>query len=120
MEMCSVRQVLTFPSAFTVETGAAHWSVLLRARAVETQCYVVAAAQTGRHSSKRASWGHSMIVDPWGVVVAGWGAVRFRGPTSDLLREGTIRVVTNEECQDKFKTFKRGKDIAAICLPLPA
>jgi len=73
MELCSAGQVLTFPSAFTVETGAAHWSVLLRARAVETQCYVVAAAQTGRHSSKRASWGHSMIVDPWGVVVAGCG-----------------------------------------------
>lgn len=54
------------PSAFTVKTGKAHWEVLLRARAIETQSYVVAAAQTKKHNSKRESYGHSMIVDPWG------------------------------------------------------
>ena len=48
------------------------------------------------------------------MVVAGWGAVRFRGPTSSLLMEGTIKVVTNQECSDKFKAFKRGEDIGAI------
>ena len=63
-------QVLTFPSAFTVPTGAAHWEVLLRARAIESQSYVLAAAQVGNHSEKRASYGHSLIVDPWGQVVA--------------------------------------------------
>ncbi|XP_043268724.1 deaminated glutathione amidase isoform X1 [Venturia canescens] len=63
-------QILTFPSAFTYQTGAAHWEVLLRARAIETQCYVVAAAQTGTHNKKRVSWGHAMIVDPWGTVIA--------------------------------------------------
>ncbi|KAK0526357.1 Carbon-nitrogen hydrolase [Tilletia horrida] len=64
-------EVITYPSAFTVRTGAAHWEVLLRARAVETQCYVMAAAQVGAHSgTKRVSWGHAMIVDPWGSVVA--------------------------------------------------
>ncbi|XP_058716214.1 deaminated glutathione amidase isoform X2 [Poecile atricapillus] len=63
-------QILTFPSAFTVPTGAAHWEVLLRARAIECQCYVVAAAQTGRHNPSRASWGHSLVADPWGTVVA--------------------------------------------------
>ncbi|KAF9121697.1 Carbon-nitrogen hydrolase [Mortierella sp. 14UC] len=63
-------EVLTYPSAFTVKTGEAHWEVLLRSRAIETQCYVVAAAQVGQHSEKRASYGHAMIVDPWGKVCA--------------------------------------------------
>ena len=62
--------VLTYPSAFTVQTGSAHWEVLLRARAIENQCYVIAAAQTGTHNIKRSSYGHSMIVDPWGSVIA--------------------------------------------------
>ncbi|VDK17303.1 unnamed protein product [Anisakis simplex] len=63
-------QILTYPSAFTVNTGLAHWESLLRTRAIETQCYVVAAAQTGRHSDKRSSYGHSMVIDPWGAIVA--------------------------------------------------
>lgn len=63
-------EVLTYPSAFTVATGSAHWEVLLRARAIETQCYVVAAAQTGKHHDRRASYGHAMVVDPWGSVIA--------------------------------------------------
>lgn len=61
---------LTVPSAFTRPTGAAHWHVLLRARAIEAQCYVVAPAQHGRHWEKRASYGHSVIIDPWGEVLA--------------------------------------------------
>ncbi|RYG69281.1 hypothetical protein EON64_03120 [archaeon] len=61
---------LLVPAAFTVPTGAAHWEVLLRARAIEQQCYVVAAAQAGQHNEKRASYGHSMIVDPWGKVAS--------------------------------------------------
>ncbi|KAL6435052.1 hypothetical protein ACFW04_005269 [Cataglyphis niger] len=63
-------QILTYPSAFTYQTGAAHWEVMLRARAIENQCYVIAAAQTGAHNKKRVSWGHAMIVDPWGAVIA--------------------------------------------------
>ncbi|XP_067328671.1 deaminated glutathione amidase isoform X1 [Anolis sagrei] len=63
-------EILTYPSAFTVTTGSAHWEPLLRARAIETQCYVIAAAQTGAHHDRRASYGHSMVVDPWGSVVA--------------------------------------------------
>ncbi|KAJ1972505.1 Carbon-nitrogen hydrolase [Dimargaris xerosporica] len=62
--------ILTYPSAFTVKTGSAHWEPLLRARAIETQCYVIAAAQNGRHNAKRESYGHAMIVDPWGTIVA--------------------------------------------------
>ena len=58
------------PSAFTVPTGAAHWETLLRARAIENKAYVVAPAQGGSHASGRRTWGHSMIVDPWGEVLA--------------------------------------------------
>lgn len=62
--------ILTYPSSFTVPTGADHWEVLLRARAIENQCYVVSAAQTGVHNAKRSSWGHAMVIDPWGAVIA--------------------------------------------------
>ncbi|KAI8871325.1 nitrilase and fragile histidine triad fusion protein NitFhit [Ramicandelaber brevisporus] len=62
--------IILYPSAFTLATGEAHWEVLLRARAIETQCYVAAAAQVGKHSPKRASYGHSMIVDPFGRILA--------------------------------------------------
>jgi predicted amidohydrolase len=62
--------VLTVPAAFTKQTGEAHWNLLLRARAVETGCYVLAAAQGGHHENGRDTFGHSMIVDPWGRVIA--------------------------------------------------
>ncbi len=61
---------LAVPSAFTVRTGQAHWHALLRARAIENGCYVFAAAQGGTHESGRATYGHSLIVDPWGAVIA--------------------------------------------------
>lgn len=61
--------ILTVPSAFTKTTGEAHWNVLLRARAIENSCYVIAAAQTGRHGKKRETFGHSMIIDPWGNIL---------------------------------------------------
>jgi len=63
-------QLLSVPAAFTVPTGEAHWEVLLRARAIETGSYVIAAAQGGRHENGRATYGHSMIIDPWGKVIA--------------------------------------------------
>jgi len=62
--------LLCVPSAFTYTTGQAHWELLLRARAVENQCFVLAPAQGGRHENGRRTWGHSMIVDPWGEVLA--------------------------------------------------
>ena len=62
--------VLSVPAAFTYTTGKAHWELLLRARAVENQCYVLAAAQGGTHENGRRTWGHSMVVDPWGEIVA--------------------------------------------------
>lgn len=66
-------EIITYPSAFTVPTGKAHWESLLRARAIETQSYVIAAAQAGPHNEKRRSYGHSIIVNPWGEVVAELG-----------------------------------------------
>lgn len=62
--------MLAVPSAFTVPTGQAHWHVLLRARAIETGCFVIAAAQCGTHYGKRRTYGHSLIIDPWGEVLA--------------------------------------------------
>jgi len=62
-------EVLVVPAAFTAHTGAAHWHLLLRARAVEDQAWVVAPAQWGRHNAKRESYGHSLVVDPWGTIV---------------------------------------------------
>jgi len=62
--------VMFVPSAFTVPTGAAHWETLLRARAIENKAYVVAPAQGGTHAGGRRTWGHSMIVDPWGEILA--------------------------------------------------
>ena len=61
---------LTVPSAFTRKTGEAHWHTLLRARAIENGCFVFAAAQGGLHENKRETYGHSLIIDPWGVVLA--------------------------------------------------
>jgi deaminated glutathione amidase len=63
-------EVVTVPAAFTLYTGKDHWELLLRARAVENQCYVVAANQWGSHPDGKAAYGRSMIVDPWGVVLA--------------------------------------------------
>jgi predicted amidohydrolase len=62
--------LLAVPAAFTVPTGQAHWHVLLRARAIETGSYVIAAAQGGQHANGRATYGHSLIIDPWGRIIA--------------------------------------------------
>ncbi len=63
-------RLIAIPAAFTRVTGAAHWSVLVRARAIETGCFVIAPAQCGHHPNGRQTWGHSLIVDPWGTVLA--------------------------------------------------
>lgn len=67
MGECSL---IVVPAAFTYTTGRAHWEILLRARAIENQCYVLAAAQGGHHPNGRRTWGHSMLVDPWGDIKA--------------------------------------------------
>ncbi|MEO1092979.1 MAG: carbon-nitrogen hydrolase family protein [Pseudomonadota bacterium] len=87
-------KLVAVPSAFTVETGRDHWEVLLRARAIETGCFVLAAAQWGVHgTSGRRSFGHSMVVDPWGHVIArlgdgeGWLATRLDLAKVDRVRQ---------------------------------
>ena len=84
-------EVLLVPSAFTFPTGAAHWEVLCRARAIENQCYLIAPDQTGASPSGHADYGDSLIVDPWGRVVAragdGEGVV-----TAEIDRESLARV----------------------------
>jgi predicted amidohydrolase len=64
---------LAIPAAFTKQTGEAHWHVLMRARAIENGCYVIAAAQGGQHENGRSTFGHSIVVDPWGKIVAEGG-----------------------------------------------
>ena len=63
-------EILSIPSAFTEKTGEAHWEILLRARAVENLCYVIAPNQSGAHPGGRRTWGHSMIINPWGDILA--------------------------------------------------
>jgi predicted amidohydrolase len=101
---------LTVPSAFTRTTGRAHWHVLLRARAIETGCYVFAPAQTGVHSGGRKTYGHSLIVDPWGEVLADGG-------------EG-VGVVTAEidpdlvaECRRRIPSLTHDRAFAEPTLP---
>jgi nitrilase len=62
--------IITVPSAFTATTGRAHWETLLRARAIENLCYVIASNQGGRHMNNRETWGHSMVISPWGEILA--------------------------------------------------
>jgi predicted amidohydrolase len=67
-------QILSVPAAFTVPTGGAHWHILLRARAIEAGIFVVAAAQAGRHEDGRETYGHSLVVGPWGEILLDMGA----------------------------------------------
>lgn len=85
--------LILVPSAFTYTTGQAHWEVLLRARAIENQCYVLAPAQGGKHENGRRTWGHSVLIDPWGDVIASLeqGAGVVTG-TIDLQRIADIRL----------------------------
>lgn len=84
--------ILILPAAFTATTGEAHWEVLLRARAIENQCYVIASAQGGRHETGRKTWGHSMIVDPWGEILSvlpageGWVCANFSRQRLETIR----------------------------------
>ncbi|OBR06275.1 Carbon-nitrogen hydrolase [Colletotrichum higginsianum IMI 349063] len=85
-------QILLYPSAFTIPTGQAHWETLLRARAIETQSWVFAAAQVGAHHPKRSSYGHSLVIDPWGQVRLELGGVDADGRAEEGA-EGAIGFV---------------------------
>ncbi len=71
--------IIAVPAAFTVPTGEAHWNLLLRARAVETGCHIIAAAQAGKHADGRVTYGHSLVADPWGNLLSESDATSDRG-----------------------------------------
>jgi predicted amidohydrolase len=84
--------VITVPAAFTVSTGRAHWHAMLRARAIEAQAFVIAAAQSGTHSDGRKTFGHSLVVDPWGEVLLDMGEGEELGfATLDLAKISEVR-----------------------------
>lgn len=87
--------IIAVPAAFTVPTGGAHWHVLLRARAIESACFVIAAAQTGEHADGRSTYGHSLVVDPWGDVLLDMGhapGIAFVDLALDKVAEVRARV----------------------------
>ena len=85
------------PSAFTASTGAAHWHTLLRARAIENQCYVLAPAQSGSHARGRQTYGHTVLIDPWGSIIdereSGAGMV-IGAISLDRIRDVRARIPT--------------------------
>ncbi|XP_060844615.1 deaminated glutathione amidase isoform X2 [Rhopalosiphum padi] len=101
-------EILTYPSAFFFGTGAYHWEILLRARAIETQSYVIAAAQTGNHTSTRKSWGHSLVVDPLGTVIAQCSdEPGFVLAPIDLSLIKSIRQSMPIECHRRYDIYPR-------------
>ena len=136
VSVLSVDALSQVPSAFTVPTGKAHWEVLLRARAIETQCYVIAAAQTNRHNDRRESYGHTMAINPWGAshivpisitLSLRRGLVRFgnRGQRDWCFGNRSQRTKTKEDIYASppaSRSFlanplrKKGKDIQARIL----
>ncbi len=98
--------ILTVPAAFTRTTGQAHWHVLLRARAIETGCYVLAPAQCGTHADGRETFGHSLAVDPWGEVLADGG----EAPGITLAEIDPAKV---EEARGRIPSLQHGRDFSA-------
>ena len=96
--------ILFIPSAFTPKTGLADWEVLLRARAIENGCFVVAAAQVGTHDDGRRTYGHSMVIDPWGNVLLdmGGGQAGYEAVTLDLSLV--------ERTQEQIPSLRNGRD----------
>lgn len=97
--------VITYPSAFTVPTGKAHWHVLLRARAIETGSFVLAAAQGGMHEGGKATYGHSLAVNPWGEILAEAG-------TEPCVIVAEIDVATSQKARERIPALKNARDFA--------
>src|SRR3954447_3412712 len=98
---------ISVPSAFTVRTGEAHWHTLLRARAIENGCFVFAAAQAGRHESGRETYGHSLIIDPWGKVLAEAGV----GPGIIM---ATVDPAKVETARKSIPSLQHGRRFALV------
>jgi len=109
---------LAIPSAFTRQTGEAHWHVLVRARAIENGCYVFAAAQGGRHENGRETYGHSLVVDPWGRVLA-------EGGTEPGIMLATIDPAAVSATRQRIPSLQHGRrfevvEPIAARVPFPA
>lgn len=104
-------KIITVPSAFTRVTGAAHWQTLLRARAIENQVYIVAAGQEGVHVNGRETWGHSMIISPWGEVLAhqdtGNGIISAQYNEQELLKvRAAMPVAAHNRFNNKLSSYE--------------
>lgn len=99
-------EVITVPAAFTKQTGEAHWEILLRARAIENGMFVIAAAQAGLHEDGRETFGHSMIIDPWGKILASAGG------TGEAVVLADIDISAVKAARDKIPNLKNGREFS--------
>ncbi len=99
-------EVMTIPAAFTKQTGEAHWEILLRARAIENGMFVIAAAQAGVHEDGRETFGHSMIVDPWGKVLAS------AGPAGEAVIIAEIDTTAVKASRDKIPNLRNAREFS--------
>ena len=104
-------EVMTVPAAFTRQTGEAHWETLLRARAIENGVFVIAAAQAGVHEDGRETFGHSMIIDPWGRVLASAGG------TGEAVILAEIDPAAVKAAHDKIPNLKNGREFSIEKIP---
>ena len=107
-------EVMTVPAAFTRQTGEAHWEILLRARAIENGVFIIAAAQAGVHEDGRETFGHSMIIDPWGKVLASAGS------TGEAVILAEIDVSDVKAAHDKIPNLKNARDFSLEKIAVPA
>ncbi|MGO4568815.1 carbon-nitrogen hydrolase family protein [Rhizobium sp. 2YAF20] len=107
-------EVMTVPAAFTKQTGEAHWEILLRARAIENGMFVIAAAQAGLHQDGRETFGHSMIIDPWGKVLASAGG------TGEAVVVAEIDVAQVKAAHDKIPNLKNAREFSLEKIAAPA
>lgn len=101
-------QIMTVPAAFTRQTGEAHWEILLRARAIENGFFLIAAAQGGMHEDGRETFGHSMIVDPWGRVLA------EAGPSGEAVITADIELSAVAAARGKIPNLKNARDFTVV------
>ncbi|MDE1991592.1 MAG: carbon-nitrogen hydrolase family protein [Rhizobiaceae bacterium] len=106
-------EVMTVPAAFTRQTGEAHWEILLRARAIENGMFVIAAAQAGKHEDGRETFGHSMIIDPWGKILASAGG------TGEAVLVAEIDVAAVKSAHDKIPNLKNARDFSLEKIAAP-
>jgi predicted amidohydrolase len=107
-------EVMTVPAAFTKQTGEAHWEILLRARAIENGMFVIAAAQAGVHEDGRETFGHSMIIDPWGKVLAS------AGETGEAVVVADIDIAAVKAARGKIPNLRNARDFSLERVAAPA